>query len=122
MFFSDLPNLPNIPNLDPKGDAGKQKPQLHLVPTVALVECAKALKLGADKYTERNWANAQVKHSTYRSAILRHLGEIQDGNDIDPESGAHHLGHIIANCAIMLDAMKCGTLVDDRVLPGKATE
>lgn len=112
---------PPVPNIDPKGDAGKQKPQLHLVPTVALVECSKALKLGADKYGERNWANAKVKQSTYLSAMLRHWGEIQGGNDLDTESGAHHLGHIMANCAIILDAMKCGTLVDDRVLPGKAT-
>jgi dATP/dGTP diphosphohydrolase len=107
------------PSLDPKGEAGKQKPQLHLVPSVALVECAKALKCGADKYTERNWANAEVCQSTYLSAILRHVGEIQDGEDIDPESGASHLGHIMANCAILLDARKCGTLVDDRVLPVK---
>lgn len=104
-------------SLDPKGDAGKLKPQLHLIPPVALTEAAKALKHGADKYGPFNWRTAKVCSSTYYSAILRHMGALQDGEEFDVESGATHLGHIMANCAILLDAAKCGTLVDDRVLP-----
>lgn len=80
-------------------------------------EMAKALECGRIKYTERNWMKNKVKMNTYRSAILRHLNAIAEGEDIDPESGAHHLGHVMAGCAIMLDARKHGMLVDDRVLP-----
>lgn len=107
---------------DPKGEAGKNKPQLHLVPPVAMVECAKALKCGADKYGVFNWRTAQVQQSTYISALLRHVGEYMDGEDNDPESSASHLGHIMANCAIILDARKAGTLIDDRVPVGKGPQ
>jgi hypothetical protein len=101
--------------LDPKGEVGKTKPQLHLIPKVALEEQAKALKCGADKYGEANWRQNNVCQSTYVSAMMRHIAAFQDGEDLDPESGASHLGHVMAGCAIILDAKKSGTLVDDRV-------
>lgn len=102
---------------DPKGEVGKTKPQLHLIPRASLVEQAAALQCGKDRYGEANWRLNRVCQSTYISAMLRHIAAVQDGEDIDPESGAHHLGHVMANCAIILDARKCGTLVDDRILP-----
>jgi len=55
----------------------------------------------------------KVKRSVYLSAMKRHIGRILDGEDIDPESLAHHLGHVMANCAIILDAARHGTLVID---------
>jgi hypothetical protein len=94
-------------SLDPKGAAGSAKAQLHLIPLAALESCAGALALGRAKYGERNWANASPGSSTYISASLRHN---------DPESGLSHLGHAMAGLAIMLDAMKLGTLIDERVL------
>lgn len=99
---------------DPKGEAGKLKPQLHLLPTAALEAAAGALSLGASKYGPWNWRGGQVASSTYTGAMLRHLLAWRDGEDIDPESGVSHLGHVIANCAILLDAAQHGTLVDDR--------
>lgn len=100
---------------DPKKKFGIQKPQLHLIPPAANVEMAKALSLGAAKYGERNWLRSNVCMTTYLSAMRRHIDCILDGEDIDPESGAHHLGHVMAGCAIVLDARKHGTLADDRV-------
>ena len=100
---------------DPKGANGKAKPQLHLIPRVSLEAQAGALQLGKEKYGERNWVQNTVRQSTYISAIMRHTAALQDGEDLDPESGISHLGHIMAGCAIILDAQKAGTLVDDRV-------
>jgi hypothetical protein len=102
---------------DPKGEVGKSKPQLHLIPRVSLEAQAGALQLGAKKYGEANWRYNTVCQSTYISAIMRHTAAFQDGEDLDPESGLSHLGHVMASCAIILDAAKCGTLVDDRVKP-----
>ena len=51
---------------------------------------------------------------TYLGAMKRHIDAIIDGEDIDPESRAHYLGHVAAGCAIVLDARKHGTLVDNR--------
>ena len=109
----------NTPGTDPKGAIGATKTQLHLIPPAATEECAKVLRLGMEKYGERNWLYCEdgVLMTTYLSATLRHFNCILEGDDIDEESKAHHLGHIMANCAIMLDARKHGTLVDNRKLP-----
>ena len=104
----------NITGLDPKGEVGKTKCPLSLVPPVAMEQQAWVHLLGADKYGPWNWRVNQVCMTTYVSAILRHLNAFRDGETIDPESGRSHLAHIMASCAIMLDAEKCGTLVDDR--------
>ena len=104
--------------LDPKGAAGKLKPQLQLVPSVAIQELAAALADGAKKYGAWNWRGASVETMTYLGAILRHTFAVIDGEDADPQSGVSHLGHISANCAILLDAAKHKTLVDNR--PPKA--
>jgi hypothetical protein len=106
---------------DPKGEAGKFKPQLHLIPKVSLEEQSKALECGRSKYGFFNWRETQVGANTYISAMLRHIAAYKEGEDLDPESGASHLGHIMASCAILLDAAKCGTLVDDRVKPTSAS-
>ena len=61
-----------------------------------------------------NWRASPVCATTYISAILRHLNQWRDRQDDDPESGRSHLAHIAANCAILMDAAKHGTLEDDR--------
>ena len=99
--------------LDPKGEAGAKKPQLQLIPPVLGVETAKALVNGA-KYGPWNWRHTPVEMMTYLGAMKRHIDALIDGEDIDPESGAHHLGHVAAGCGIVLDARKHGTLVDNR--------
>lgn len=102
---------------DPKKQCGDMKPQLHLIPPAGNEEQAKALMLGARKYGERNWLSNQVDMTTYLSAMKRHIDAVLDGEDFDPESGAHHLGHVMAGCSIILDARRHKTLVDDRRLP-----
>lgn len=104
---------------DPKHALGIQKPQLHLIPPAANIEMAKALELGKAKYGERNWLKNKVAICTYLAAMKRHIDCILDGQDMDEESGAHHLGHVMAGCGIVLDAKRHGMLVDDRVLPKK---
>lgn len=99
---------------DPKGHAGSLKTPLHLLPTVLMDEAAWVLKFGADKYGAYNWRGAKVCATTYISAILRHLNQWRDRQDDDLESGRSHLAHIAANCAILMDAAKHGTLEDDR--------
>lgn len=99
---------------DPKGQAGAAKTPLHLIPTVALNAEAEALRQGAEKYQQWNWRESGIHATTYIGSILRHLVAWRDGEDADPESGISHLGHIRANCAILLDAAHVGKLVDDR--------
>jgi len=101
-------------NTDPKAQHGALKPNLFLLPLVAMYEWAKAHMLGARKYGAFNWRKNDVCASTYISAAMRHLAQWKEGEDIDEEAQASHLGMVMANCAILLDAQKHGKLVDDR--------
>lgn len=114
-------NPPTTPPEDLKGIAGLAKPQLQLVPPVINTAMAAALKIGADKYGPWNWRTNKVEIMTYLGAMRRHIDAVLEGEDLDPESGAHHLGHVAAGCAIVLDALAHGTLVDNRP-PAHATE
>lgn len=107
-------------NLDPKKEAGSQKPQLQNIPPVLNRQVSQALECGAIKYGPWNWRDNNVELMTYLGAMKRHIDAVIDGEDIDPESGAHHLGHVAAGCAIVLDARKHGTLVDNRPPAAKA--
>lgn len=96
---------------DPKGIAGLLKPQLQLIPPALNVEVAKALSCGVVKYGPWNWREHKVEIMTYLGAMRRHIDCLMEGEEIDPESGAHHLGHVAAGCAIVLDARKHGSLI-----------
>lgn len=75
---------------------------------------ALVLKGGADKYGIRNWTIDKILARTYIAAIRRHLKEWAEGVDVDKDSGQSPLNHIRACCAIVIDAEKHGTLIDDR--------
>ncbi len=99
---------------DPKGEAGKLKCPLHLLPPYALSETAWVQSLGAEKYGPWNWRQNRVEAMTYVGAILRHMAAWSSGEDNDPESGRSHLAHIAAGCNILLDAGNAETLIDNR--------
>jgi hypothetical protein len=99
---------------DPKGAAGALKAPMWLLPPVALQETAWVHGLGSKKYRPYNWRETGVCASTYISAIMRHLDQWRDGEDIDKESGRSHIAHIAASCNILMDAQHCGKLNDDR--------
>lgn len=122
LWFSEIGLLPgkqkftpfNQPTTDPKGEAGKAKPPLALLPPEALRQAALAHGSGTAKYGAFNWRENQVNATTYISAMMRHIGQYLDGEDADAESGLSHLAHVIASANILIDAKHCGTLVDDR--------
>jgi hypothetical protein len=107
---------------NPKTRAGALKVDLSLVPAASLIYQALAMEQGAEKYGPYNWRHEKVSASTYIAAAERHLQAYKDGEDIDPESGKPHLGHIIASMGILVDALVTGNLIDDRPPAGKAGE
>jgi len=70
--------------------------------------------MGAEKYGAYNWRERNVSVSTYVAAAERHIRAYFERQNIDPESGHHHLGHAMACLAILIDADAFGCLVDDR--------
>ena len=105
---------------NPKTRLGALKVPLHLVPPSASHYLALALADGAKKYGPYNWRGEPISVSTYYGAMKRHVDAFWDGQDEASDSNVHHLAHAMACCALMLDAMECGKLVDDRPTEGPA--
>ncbi len=101
-------------NTNPKDAAGQKKTPITLLPSEGIRQGAKAMKQGADKYGAFNWRNKHVQARIYADAIIRHVLEWVDGVDEDKDSGLHPLAHVIANGALVLDAIKHGNLIDNR--------
>lgn len=79
------------------------KVRLHLLPYEAQEQGALAMMDGAAKYGEENWrTDERVTREKLLEALDRHLLCIRKGETHAHDSGVHHLGHIIANCSILL--------------------
>lgn len=102
------------PDDNPKTAMGAKKLPLWVVPFSAMCALAEALADGARKYGPYNWRKQRITASTYLSAIKRHIGAWEDGEDYARDSGVHHLKHAMACLALMLDAMSIEMLNDDR--------
>jgi hypothetical protein len=105
---------------NPKDTIGAKKLSLSKLPAAGIIHGADAMTDGAEKYGAYNWRQAKVRASIYVDATLRHLLAWFEGEETAPDSGVHHLGHVVANASIVLDALACGQLVDDRPSPGIA--
>lgn len=80
--------------------AAKFRPSL--LPVEATIEGAKAMEFGAQKYGVDQWREVDMKPREFYDALERHLIALKQGEKVASDSGVHHLGHIIANCAILL--------------------
>ena len=108
---------------NPKDNLGIKKVSISKLPAAGIIHGSHAMMYGAAKYGPYNWRDNAVVASIYYDAIMRHLMAWYDQKEeIAGDSGVHHLGHILANCAILLDAMETGNLLDDRPHSGKAAE
>ena len=76
-----------------------EKPKMHLLPPKAILEVAKVLTYGAQKYDEENWRKVPDLQTRYSSAALRHIFAHLDGEEVDEESGLDHLAH--AMCCLL---------------------
>jgi hypothetical protein len=80
-----------------KFDLGKL--EYGLLPPLALEETVKVLTFGAQKYERDNWQKVPDSKRRYFDALQRHVWAWKQGEQIDPESGIHHLAH--AMCCLM---------------------
>jgi hypothetical protein len=80
-----------------KFDGGKL--EYGLLPPYALQETVKVLTFGAQKYERNNWIHVDDGIRRYFDALQRHVWAWKMGENIDPESGLHHLAH--AMCCLM---------------------
>lgn len=78
------------------------KPELSYVLDVmpALKDMVEVMEFGANKYERNNWQKGFPKEKLLDS-LLRHIDAFYSGEDIDPESGKPHVGHILCNAAFL---------------------
>lgn len=102
---------------NPKDSCGIKKTPMSGMPINVLME-AGLVKLHGDlKYGRFNWREAGVRGSVYYDAAMRHLAAWYEGEDIDPDSGIHHIAHAITGLAVLRDSMIRDNWVDDRPPP-----
>lgn len=87
-----------------KTDAGK--PEFRLIPQVALLEVAKVMTFGAQKYTPDNWRKVDNAHSRYIDAALRHINAHLIGQHKDPESDLNHLAHAVCSLMMAMESLR----------------
>lgn len=104
------------------------KPKYSLIDLEAFEQCARVLDYGAKKYTiyvdkggneikgsevtlmsetlkvkhsgRDNWKNG-LKKSEVLDSMLRHITALRNGEELDPESGLSHIGHIQCNAMFL---------------------
>ncbi len=106
--------MPERKPSNPKDALGIKKVPMHVVPTKPILEVALAMMEGGRKYGSHNYREMGVRSSTYYDAIMRHTMSWWEGEDIDPDSGIHHLIKAMASILVVRDAMHMDLCEDDR--------
>lgn len=92
-----------------------EKPRYALIPVRAKEAVAKVFTYGAEKYDVGNWhAGDSFDYDRLMSASERHAQAFAMGEDIDPESGFHHLAHKICCDMMLLELVLSGHGNDNR--------
>lgn len=84
-----------------KFDGGKL--QYGLMPPLALKATVDVLTFGAEKYEPDNWKYVPDSKRRYFDALQRHVWAWKEGEQIDPESGKHHLAHALCCLAFLYE-------------------
>lgn len=94
-----------------KFDQGKLR--YDLIPHDALRQLVEIYTHGAKKYDDNNWRKG-MKWGRIYGATQRHLTAFWEGEDIDPDSGLHHLAHAAWGCFALLNFIEEHKEFDDR--------
>jgi len=106
--------MDEIKPTNPKDALGVKKVPLHCVPCGPLLELGLAMMEGGRKYGTHNYRAIGTRASTYYNAAMRHLIAWWEGEDIDSDSGVHHLIKAAACIFVVRDSMLMGNYEDDR--------
>ncbi len=100
---------------NPKDALGILKIPYSTISQPVLAEVGVAMLEGALKYGRHNYRAIGVRASVYFDAVMaRHMPAWWEGEDIDPDSGLHHITKAIAGLCVIRDAMIQGKFIDDR--------
>lgn len=80
------------------------KPELHRLWQFgsALTKLARVMSQGSIKYEDGNWLRGGKPDAEYLDSHDRHMLAFANGEEYDPETGAHHLAHAVWNLLALL--------------------
>lgn len=104
----------NKKETNPKDALGIKRVPFSTIPMVPVAEVGLAMLEGALKYGRHNYRVSGVRGSVYFDAAMRHLTRWWEGEDIDPDSGLHHVTKAMASLMVLRDAQLNGMVIDDR--------
>lgn len=99
---------------NPKDSIGIRKAPMSTVPSGVMAEIGVAMLEGSAKYGRHNYREAGVRASVYYDALMRHIIDWWEGEDIDPDSQMSHVTKAITTLVVLRDAMMQDMLEDDR--------
>ena len=111
-----------IKETNPKDSVGIKKAPLHMVPPAVMFEIGLGLAEGARKYGSYNFRSAGVRASVYYDALMRHMCQWWEGEDIDNDSNLSHVTKALSCLTVLRDAMMNNMWNDDRPIKHKNQE
>jgi len=100
---------------NPKDSVGIRKPRFYSgMPANVTREVSVGLMEGAMKYGKHNYRESGVRAHVYVDAAIGHISDYWEGEDIDPDSGLHHITKAIACLYVLRDAQMRDMCTDDR--------
>lgn len=99
---------------NPKDKVATTRLDLSLFPATAKAYGALAMTEGDLKYGGYNYRTAGVKASVYYAAANRHLDKWFNGEWADQKTEVPHLASALACIGVLIDAIECGKMNDDR--------
>lgn len=95
----------------------ENKPEYAILPWDAIEELARVFEYGSIKYKKPFTYRIGITVSKLVSASIRHLLQwFYYRQEIDPETGCHHLAHCAANALMILSSIMTNgsVMFDDR--------
>jgi hypothetical protein len=99
---------------NPKDRAATSRLDISLFPQTAIAYGALGMTEGDAKYGGYNYRVGGVLVSVYVAAAFRHIMKYYNGEWCDQKTKVPHLASALSCIAIIIDALECGVLNDDR--------
>lgn len=107
-----MANPPPLPPIDVEGDEAPAsyfnkkfdsgKLRYSLLPAGTVDAVLRVLEFGATKYAPDSWQSVPNARQRYSDALMRHMSAWHGGENIDVETGLHHLAHVLCNASFLL--------------------
>jgi len=95
-YYNALRELTEKKNKEKALRYNQGKLKWSLVHFKSLEPLVKVMEYGMAKYGPRDWMKGMARE-VILDCMMRHMTALMDGEEIDPESQLHHIGHIMAN-------------------------